>query len=134
MTNTCNWPWWIALFDNSESWAGPYGSRDEAIATGRTDFDNNSFVIQQAVQYSIDDIRIEGRDFLEQLCESNEEMCDEDGALFRRTFSANQERDLGRRIENAIKEWASACDLSDTFFVFKDTASEEHIPEQQGPV
>lgn len=126
-----NYKWWTADVADTESFSGPYDSREEAIATGHGEYpaaDYEAFYIVEAdksvirASFSEDDI---AERIMEQICENNEECFGEDGPDDPWSHHAGAHAALEAALQKAVDGWLA--DYPGRTFCFDDMRNGEYI-------
>lgn len=95
--------WWYS--QDEERWNGPCDSREEAIAVGRGDYGDESFMVMDAEQ-GYYDLTINSSQILELIEEQNEDESDPEGNnTFTEKLTPKQRVALESVINSAIERW-----------------------------
>lgn len=124
-----DWNWWYS--QDEERYYGPCVSREEAIECGFGDYGDEPFHICEARKGKISTY-IPAYRLLEYLDEANEEVIDQDGDGRAFDTTNEQDRDLERVVEEAIRSLAVANKLSLVGWSFEETRNQESIDVTSG--
>jgi hypothetical protein len=121
-----NWRWWIST--DEERYQGPYDSREEAIAVGTDDYGGDAFHICEATQGMLNLRPFWADDIYDRLQDVNEERVDpEDGELFRKSPTKEQDADLANMVNDAIEAWARKHNIDTRAWAFDSQRNSERI-------
>lgn len=106
MAGDGNFKWWMAAYEDSEVWNGPYDNREQAVAQGTAEFDGDAFWVFEADK-SVCRAAINAgwiaEHLIEDLIEHNDECWGEDGADD--AFSNEAIKDLEKSLETLVADW-----------------------------
>ena len=119
--------WWYS--QDEERWNGPCDSREAAIADGRSDYDDESFMVVDAEQGHYD-LSLSAVKVLEMIEEDNEENSDPDGNnTFTSKLTPKQIDVLFTMLNDAIAEWVLRESIDTRAWAFKNMGNPETIGE-----
>ena len=127
------WGWYQARFENG-SYSGPHATREDAIAEGRQDWDEDGFYIAEATNPPVRLADWIGATYLlecadERIFDNDRASSEWDDTIFSAT--KEQEADLIARIKGACDQWQAAHGLTFHCCSFEDMRNCEFIEAEK---
>lgn len=117
--------WWYS--QDEERWNGPCETREDAVAEGRGEYDDEAFMVMEAEQGDFD-LSPGAYRILDWLDDHNSDLIDPDGDGCFGSLSKEISDDLSEMVEATIKAWVAKHKLSARAFMFTKQRGAETIP------